>query len=64
MIVKMVITMGFQQSIEIFNTVGQVVTEKEVSNDTTIDLSAHGTGVYFVKVSNDNGAVMERVVIQ
>ena len=56
--------LGSNNLIEIFNTVGQVVTEKEVSNDTTIDLSAHGTGVYFVKVSNDNGAVMERVVIQ
>jgi hypothetical protein len=55
---------GSENTIEVFNTVGQVVTEKEVSSDTTINLSSHGTGVYFVKVSNETGSIMERVVIQ
>lgn len=50
--------------IEVYNTVGQVVLTKEVSSSTTIDLSANGTGVYFVKVSNGTGSMMERVVIK
>ncbi len=50
--------------IEVHNAVGQIVLTKEVSSATTIDLSANGTGIYLVKVSNNSGSTIERVVIK
>lgn len=50
--------------IEVHNAVGQIVLSKEVSSSTTIDLSENGTGIYLVKVSNNSGSTIERVVIK
>jgi len=55
---------GAANVIEVYNMVGQVVVTKEASASTTIDLSENGTGVYLVKVSNDGGSIIERVVIK
>jgi len=37
---------------------------KGITSTSTIDLSGNGTGVYVVKVSNENGSMVERVVIK
>ena len=50
--------------IEVYTVSGTVVLTKEATATTTIDLSATGTGVYFVKVSNANGSAVKRVVIK
>jgi len=63
-----VITIGNDNNdnsvVQITNLEGKVVATQEISSTTTIDLSANGTGVYLVKVSNDNGSMVERVVIK
>ncbi len=51
-------------TIEVFNLVGGKVYSTTASSTTTIDLSANGTGVYIVKVYNENGSFVERVVIK
>ncbi len=50
--------------IEVHDMLGKVVFTSTVSTSTTIDLSGNGTGVYIVKVSNENGTMVERVVIR
>lgn len=63
-----VITIGNENNdnsvVEVMNLEGKVVLTEEISTTSTIDLSANGTGVYLVKVSNDNGSMVERVVIK
>jgi hypothetical protein len=44
--------------------VGKVVLTKEANANTTIDLTSNGTGIYMVEVSNENGSLVERVVIK
>ena len=51
-------------SIEVHDMLGKVVYTSTASTSTTIDLSGNGTGVYIVKVSNENGSLVERVVIR
>ncbi len=51
-------------AIEVHDMLGKVVFTSTVSTSTTIDLSGNGTGVYIVKVSNENGTMVERVVIK
>jgi len=51
-------------TIVVYDMLGQVVLTKEATSDTTLDLSGNGTGVYLVKVSNNNGSMVERVVIK
>ncbi len=51
-------------SIEVYNLVGEKVYSTTASTSTKIDLSANGTGVYIVKVYNENGSFVERVVIK
>lgn len=53
-----------ENEIAVYDITGKVITTKIVSNDTTIDLSSNGTGVYIVKVSNNSGSHVERVVIK
>ena len=43
---------------------GRVVLTKTASQATTLDLSTAGAGVYTVTVSNENGSVVERVIIK
>ncbi len=51
-------------SIEVHDMLGKVVFTSTASTSTTIDLSGNGTGIYIVKVSNENGSLVERVVIK
>ena len=51
-------------TVTVYNMLGKEVTSKLVNGTTTIDLSANGAGMYIVKVSNENGAVVERVIIK
>jgi hypothetical protein len=51
-------------TIEVTDVAGNVVINKEVSTESSFDLSAHGAGVYMVKVSNENGFLVEKVVIK
>lgn len=55
---------GTSNTIEVHNMLGQEILTKVASASTTVDLSANGTGVYLVKVSNENGSIVERVVIK
>lgn len=55
---------GFNNSIEVIDVTGKVVETKTVETETSFDLSAHGAGVYMVKISNDHGSKVERVVIK
>lgn len=55
---------GSSNLVEIFNVTGQLVYKVEVNAALTIDLGENGSGVYLVKVSNENGSMVERVVIK
>jgi len=56
--------MNSENEITVYNMVGSVVATTTTASSTTLDLSANGTGVYIVKVSNANGTLVERVVIK
>ena len=51
-------------TIVVYDMVGKVVMTKEANASTTIDLTSNGTGIYMVEVSNENGSLVERVVIK
>jgi len=53
-----------ENTIVVYDMVGNVVYTTSANSSTTIDLSSNGTGVYMVKVSNENGSIVERVVIK
>ena len=53
-----------ENAIAIFNVLGKEVYNTTSSSNTTVDLSTKGAGVYLVKVSNENGSIVERVVIK
>ncbi len=53
-----------ENTIVVYDMVGKVVYTTSANSSTTIDLSSNGTGVYMVKVSNENGSIVERVVIK
>lgn len=50
--------------VEVFAVGGKKVMKKEINSTTTIDLTGNATGVYLVKVSNEKGSMVERVVIK
>lgn len=56
--------LNIDNDIVVYDMVGSVVASTSASTATTLDLSANGTGVYLVKVSNANGSTVERVVIK
>ena len=51
-------------AIVVYDMLGQVILNKDANTATTLDLSENGTGVYLVEVSNNNGSMVERVVIK
>lgn len=55
---------GDENTIEVTNLAGQVVLTTTVATSTTIDLSSFGAGIYVVNVSNENGSLVEKVVIK
>lgn len=56
--------LNVENTITVYNMVGAVVASTSTSTSTTLDLSSNGTGVYMVKVSNENGSMVERIVIK
>lgn len=50
--------------VTVMNLEGKVLRKHEINTTGTIDLSATGTGVYLVKVSNERGSFVERVLIE
>lgn len=53
-----------ENTIVVTDITGKVVASKVTSVGTTVDLSAFGTGLYMVEISNVNGKKVERVVIK
>ena len=51
-------------TIIVYDMMGKQLFSKEVSASTNIDLSSKGTGIYLVRVSNEYGSMIERVVIK
>ena len=52
-----------KNSISVSDISGKLILTKEVSTATTLDLSSNGSGIYLVTISNENGSMVERVVI-
>jgi hypothetical protein len=49
--------------LRIYNVVDNLVLEKSlVNNKTTIDISAFSSGMYFIRVENENGISMEMFI--
>jgi hypothetical protein len=55
---------NLENNIVVTDLAGRQVFSTQVNTATTFDLSAVGTGVYVVTVSNENGKLVERVVIK
>ena len=55
---------GLTNTIQVIDVTGKELISKTVSAGTTIDLSSFGTGIYLVKVSNEKGQIVERVVVR
>ena len=51
-------------TIVVLDVTGKVVYQGSVNSTTSIDLSSNGSGIYFVEVSNENGSIVEKVVIK
>ncbi|MDX2359418.1 MAG: T9SS type A sorting domain-containing protein [Crocinitomicaceae bacterium] len=54
----------YENTIVVFDLTGKVILTKNTVVETSIDLSTQGSGVYMVEVSNDQGMMTERIVIQ
>ena len=53
-----------QNTIVVTDLTGKVVYNSTVNTITKIDLGANASGIYIVKVANENGSLVERVVIK
>jgi hypothetical protein len=53
-----------ESGIAVYDMIGNVVHTSNMNAETTVDLSTLGAGVYLVKISNENGSAVERVVIK
>ena len=53
-----------QNTIVVYNVLGKVVMTTTTNTTSTVDLSANGSGVYLVEVSNTNGKITERVILK
>ncbi|MBL1280901.1 MAG: T9SS type A sorting domain-containing protein [Fluviicola sp.] len=51
-------------SIAIYDMLGKEVYSKTTSSKLTVDLSAKGMGVYLVKISNESGVIVKRIVVR
>ncbi|MCF8297140.1 MAG: T9SS type A sorting domain-containing protein, partial [Saprospiraceae bacterium] len=53
------------ETIEIINVIGQTIKEFTLRNKTIlIDLSSQTKGTYFVRITTNNGVVVEKVVLE
>lgn len=53
-----------EYEITVVDTKGQVVYSQKVNNNTTLDLTTHGKGIYFVKFTTDSGSRVEKIAIK
>ncbi len=56
-----IVHISVSSDVEVYSQLGQKV--MTANNTQSIDLSSLNSGVYFVKVNNDNGSVMRKVVL-
>ena len=53
-----------QNSIEVFDLLGNSILSTSANTATTVDLSSNAAGIYMIVVSNENGSMVERVSIK
>ena len=53
-----------QNSIEVYDLLGNSILSTSANTSTTIDLSSNASGIYMIVVSNENGSMVERVSIK
>ena len=51
-------------TIEVFTTLGERLYSTRTNETIQLDLSIYGAGVYFIQISNDQGSVSKKIVIQ
>lgn len=58
---------GIEQniSISIYNAIGELVKSIQLTDSTTnLDLSEYSNGIYFIKIKNNNGEVIQKIIKQ
>jgi len=55
-----------ENNVEIVNSIGEVILTKVISHQssTTLDLSNHAKGIYFIKAQNGNGVVARKLIVE
>jgi hypothetical protein len=53
-----------KHEVQIFNQTGKLVINKKITSKTKIDISGIPAGIYFVKVTSDQGVLVEKLIIQ
>jgi|GEM_PF-5050736 len=56
-----IVNISVSSDVEVYSQLGQKV--MTANNTQSVDLSSLNSGIYFVKISNDNGSVMRKVVL-
>ena len=51
---------GVITSVEVYNTVGQCLLNKQVNGNTKIDLAGFNNGIYFLRVYNNEESVVRK----
>ena len=52
-------------TISIYNTIGELMKSiKSTDNNTTVDLSDYSTGIYLIKIKNDKGEAIQKLIKQ
>ncbi|MFT4973986.1 MAG: hypothetical protein ACI9JY_003200, partial [Saprospiraceae bacterium] len=49
---------------EILNTQGQILIEKSLQNTQSIDVADFPKGIYYLKISNEEGVVTKKIVVE
>jgi len=53
-----------ENSIEVYDLLGNSILSTSANAATTVDLSSNAAGIYMIIVSNENGSIVERVSIK
>lgn len=53
-----------ENSIEVYDLLGNSILSTSANTATTVDLSSNASGIYMIVVSNENGSIVERVSIK
>jgi len=51
-------------NLTVYNCIGKLILDEEVSNQALIDLSAHSPGIYFLKVTTNGGMLTRKIIYQ